>query len=31
MQQYPSYLHLAQIMEERTEQEKNTFGKILKE
>ena len=31
MQQYPSYLHLAQIMEERTENEKNTFGKIQKE
>ena len=31
MQQYPSYLHLAQIMDERTENEKNTFGKIQKE
>ena len=28
LQQYPAYLHLAQIMEERTEAEKSRFGKV---
>ena len=28
VQQYPAYLHLAQIMEERTEGEKSKFGKV---
>ena len=29
VQKYPSYLHLAQIMEERIDSEKDTFGKVV--